>query len=102
MAIFLELYNCKDAYFLILILLVVVDFHLKATSTGEGDDDEVLTGHKTKTSAPAVPATPDKETKWSKENVSHSDQKTTSDDSLALSSCIIPINVTGKIQKGHL
>ncbi|XP_019742313.1 Nance-Horan syndrome protein [Hippocampus comes] len=67
----------------------------KATSTGEGDDDEVLTGHKTKTSAPAVPATPDKETKWSKENVSHSDQKTTSDDSLAVSSCIIPINVTG-------
>uniref|UniRef100_A0A3Q2ZAU0 NHS actin remodeling regulator n=1 Tax=Hippocampus comes TaxID=109280 RepID=A0A3Q2ZAU0_HIPCM len=66
-----------------------------ATSTGEGDDDEVLTGHKTKTSAPAVPATPDKETKWSKENVSHSDQKTTSDDSLAVSSCIIPINVTG-------
>uniref|UniRef100_A0A3Q3DNL2 NHS actin remodeling regulator n=1 Tax=Hippocampus comes TaxID=109280 RepID=A0A3Q3DNL2_HIPCM len=52
------------------------------------------TGHKTKTSAPAVPATPDKETKWSKENVSHSDQKTTSDDSLAVSSCIIPINVT--------
>ncbi|XP_051918969.1 actin remodeling regulator NHS isoform X2 [Hippocampus zosterae] len=67
----------------------------KATSTGEGDDDEVLTGHKTKTLAPAVPATPDNETKWSKENVSHSDQKTTSDDSRAVSSCIIPINVTG-------
>ncbi|XP_077374813.1 actin remodeling regulator NHS isoform X3 [Festucalex cinctus] len=61
----------------------------KATSTGEGDDDELLTGHQTKTSAPDVPATQDKE------NVSHSDQKTTSDDSRAVSSCIIPINVTG-------
>ncbi|XP_077419825.1 actin remodeling regulator NHS isoform X4 [Vanacampus margaritifer] len=67
----------------------------KATSTGEGDDDELLTGHQRKTSAPAVPATQDKETKRSKENVSHSDQKTTSDDSRAVSSCIIPINVTG-------
>ncbi|KAM9825057.1 actin remodeling regulator NHS isoform 5-T5 [Syngnathus typhle] len=67
----------------------------KATSTGEGDEDEVLTGHKTKTSAHAVPSTQDKETKWSKENVSHSDQKTTSDDTRAVSSCIIPINVTG-------
>ncbi|XP_077419827.1 actin remodeling regulator NHS isoform X5 [Vanacampus margaritifer] len=74
---------------------IFIPWNRKATSTGEGDDDELLTGHQRKTSAPAVPATQDKETKRSKENVSHSDQKTTSDDSRAVSSCIIPINVTG-------
>ncbi|XP_037104425.1 Nance-Horan syndrome protein isoform X3 [Syngnathus acus] len=74
---------------------IFIPWNRKATSTGEGDEDEVLTGHKTKTSAHAVPSTQDKETKWSKENVSHSDQKTTSDDTRAVSSCIIPINVTG-------
>ncbi|XP_077374815.1 actin remodeling regulator NHS isoform X4 [Festucalex cinctus] len=68
---------------------IFIPWNRKATSTGEGDDDELLTGHQTKTSAPDVPATQDKE------NVSHSDQKTTSDDSRAVSSCIIPINVTG-------
>ncbi|XP_061608560.1 actin remodeling regulator NHS isoform X2 [Phyllopteryx taeniolatus] len=75
---------------------IFIPWNRKATSTGEGDDEEVLTGYKTKTSAPAaVPSTPDKETKRSKENVSHSDQKTTFDESRAVSSCIIPINVTG-------
>nr|XP_057944734.1 actin remodeling regulator NHS isoform X2 [Doryrhamphus excisus] len=68
----------------------------KATSTGEGDDDdEVTAGHRVKALAPEAPSTQDKETNWSKENVPPSDQKTTSDDSNAVSSCIIPINVTG-------
>ncbi|GAA6218832.1 Nance-Horan syndrome protein-like [Lates japonicus] len=66
----------------------------KATSTGEGEGGEVLGGHRAKASAPNASSTQDKQTNWSKENVPPSDQKTTAD-SHAISSCIIPINVTG-------
>ncbi|KAE8297481.1 Nance-Horan syndrome protein Congenital cataracts and dental anomalies protein [Larimichthys crocea] len=66
----------------------------KATSTGEGECGEALGGHRAKASAPNAPSTQDKQTNWSKENVPPSDQKTTAD-SHAISSCIIPINVTG-------
>uniref|UniRef100_A0AAQ5Y7J8 Nance-Horan syndrome b (congenital cataracts and dental anomalies) n=1 Tax=Amphiprion ocellaris TaxID=80972 RepID=A0AAQ5Y7J8_AMPOC len=66
----------------------------KATSTGEGEGGEVLGGHRAKASAPGAASTQDKQTNWSKENVPPSDQKT-SGDSHAISSCIIPINVTG-------
>lgn len=55
-------------------------------------------GHRAKASAPNTSSTQDKQTNWSKENVPPSDQKTTAD-SHAISSCIIPINVTGKIKK---
>uniref|UniRef100_A0A3P8U800 NHS actin remodeling regulator n=1 Tax=Amphiprion percula TaxID=161767 RepID=A0A3P8U800_AMPPE len=65
-----------------------------ATSTGEGEGSEVLGGHRAKASAPGAASTQDKQTNWSKENVPPSDQKT-SGDSHAISSCIIPINVTG-------
>uniref|UniRef100_A0A3P8UCU5 NHS actin remodeling regulator n=1 Tax=Amphiprion percula TaxID=161767 RepID=A0A3P8UCU5_AMPPE len=67
---------------------------LQATSTGEGEGSEVLGGHRAKASAPGAASTQDKQTNWSKENVPPSDQKT-SGDSHAISSCIIPINVTG-------
>uniref|UniRef100_A0A8P4KKZ4 Nance-Horan syndrome b (congenital cataracts and dental anomalies) n=1 Tax=Dicentrarchus labrax TaxID=13489 RepID=A0A8P4KKZ4_DICLA len=66
----------------------------KATSTAEGEGGEVLGGHRAKASAPSAPSTQDKQTNWSKENLPPSDQKTTAD-SHAISSCIIPINVTG-------
>ncbi|XP_053176938.1 actin remodeling regulator NHS [Scomber japonicus] len=66
----------------------------KATSTGEGDGGEVLGGHRTKASAPKAPSTQDKQTNWSKENLPPSDKKANAD-SHAISSCIIPINVTG-------
>ncbi|XP_047436118.1 Nance-Horan syndrome protein isoform X3 [Mugil cephalus] len=66
----------------------------KSTSTGEGEGGEVLGGHRTKASASSAPSTQDKQTNWSKENAPPSDQKTPGD-SHAVSSCIIPINVTG-------
>ncbi|CAK6970801.1 actin remodeling regulator NHS [Scomber scombrus] len=66
----------------------------KATSTGEGDGGEVLGGHRAKASAPKAPSTQDKQTNWSKENLPPSDKKANAD-SHAISSCIIPINVTG-------
>ena len=71
---------------------------LQATSTGDGEGGEVPVGHRAKASAPNAPSTQDKQTSWSKENHPPSDQKTTAD-SHAISSCIIPINVTGKIKK---
>ncbi|XP_008284883.1 nance-Horan syndrome protein [Stegastes partitus] len=73
---------------------IFIPWSRKATSTGEGEGGEVLGGHRTKASAPGAPSTQDKQTNWSKENVPPSDQKT-SGDSHAISSCIIPINVTG-------
>ncbi|XP_029904467.1 Nance-Horan syndrome protein [Myripristis murdjan] len=66
----------------------------KATSTGEGEGGEVLGGHRAKAPAPNAPSTTDKQTNWSKERVPASDQRATAD-SHAISSCIIPINVTG-------
>ncbi|KAM8762004.1 actin remodeling regulator NHS isoform 3-T3 [Acanthopagrus schlegelii] len=66
----------------------------KATSTGEGEGGEVLGSHRAKASAPKAPSTQDKQTNWSKENLPPSDQKSTAD-SHTISSCIIPINVTG-------
>lgn len=75
-----------------------VNCFLQATSTGESEGGEVLGGHRAKVSAPSASSTQDKQTTWSKENPPPSDQKTTAD-SPAISSCIIPINVTGKINK---
>uniref|UniRef100_A0A667WSB4 NHS actin remodeling regulator n=1 Tax=Myripristis murdjan TaxID=586833 RepID=A0A667WSB4_9TELE len=66
----------------------------QATSTGEGEGGEVLGGHRAKAPAPNAPSTTDKQTNWSKERVPASDQRATAD-SHAISSCIIPINVTG-------
>ncbi|KAM9765290.1 actin remodeling regulator NHS isoform 3-T3 [Menidia menidia] len=67
----------------------------KATSTGEDESGEVVGGgHRAKASAPGAPSTQDKQTNWSKENIPPSNQKK-SGDSHAISSCIIPINVTG-------
>uniref|UniRef100_A0A8D3AQ86 Nance-Horan syndrome b (congenital cataracts and dental anomalies) n=1 Tax=Scophthalmus maximus TaxID=52904 RepID=A0A8D3AQ86_SCOMX len=63
----------------------------RATSTGEDEGVEVLGGHRSK---PSAPSTQDKKTNWSKEKLSSSDQKITAD-SHSISSCIIPINVTG-------
>ncbi|KAM7015196.1 actin remodeling regulator NHS isoform 3-T3 [Tautogolabrus adspersus] len=65
----------------------------KATSTEEGEGGEVLVGHRAKASVPNAPSTQDKQTNWSKENHPPSDHNTS--DSHAVSSCIIPINVTG-------
>uniref|UniRef100_A0A673AP63 Nance-Horan syndrome b (congenital cataracts and dental anomalies) n=1 Tax=Sphaeramia orbicularis TaxID=375764 RepID=A0A673AP63_9TELE len=66
----------------------------QATSTGDSDGGEVLGGHKAKASATNAPATQDKQTNWSKENQPAGDQKSTGDPN-SISSCIIPINVTG-------
>ncbi|XP_047436121.1 Nance-Horan syndrome protein isoform X5 [Mugil cephalus] len=73
---------------------IFIPWSRKSTSTGEGEGGEVLGGHRTKASASSAPSTQDKQTNWSKENAPPSDQKTPGD-SHAVSSCIIPINVTG-------
>ncbi|XP_060900193.1 actin remodeling regulator NHS [Labrus mixtus] len=65
----------------------------KATSTEEGEGGEILVGHRAKASVPKAASTQDKQTNWSKENHPPSDHNTS--DSHAVSSCIIPINVTG-------
>ncbi|XP_068455498.1 actin remodeling regulator NHS isoform X2 [Clinocottus analis] len=58
----------------------------------EGECGEVAGGHRA--SAPLPPSTQDKQTNWSKEKLPPSNQKSTGD-SHSISSCIIPINVTG-------
>ncbi|KAM6943117.1 actin remodeling regulator NHS isoform 6-T6 [Xenentodon cancila] len=73
---------------------IFIPWNKKATSTGDGEGSEVLGSHRAKATAPSAPSTQDKQTNWSKENIPPSDQKTPSD-SQAISSCIIPINVTG-------
>nr|XP_046254964.1 Nance-Horan syndrome protein [Scatophagus argus] len=73
---------------------IFIPWSRKATSTGEGEGGEVVGGHRAKSSAPSAPSSQGKQANWSKENLPPSDQKTNAD-SHAISSCIIPINVTG-------
>ncbi|XP_037604068.1 Nance-Horan syndrome protein isoform X1 [Sebastes umbrosus] len=73
---------------------IFIPWNRKTVSTGEGECGEVQGGHRAKAGAPKAPSTQDKQTNWSKENLSPSDQKSTAD-SNSISSCIIPINVTG-------
>ncbi|XP_074475561.1 actin remodeling regulator NHS isoform X7 [Sebastes fasciatus] len=72
---------------------IFIPWNRKTVSTGEGECGEVQGGHRAKAGAPKAPSTQDKQTNWSKENLSPSDQKSTAD-SNSISSCIIPINVT--------
>ncbi|XP_074522068.1 actin remodeling regulator NHS isoform X2 [Halichoeres trimaculatus] len=72
---------------------IFIPWNRKATSMEEGEGGEVLGGHRAKASVQNAPSTQDKQTSWSKENHPPSDQNTS--DSHAISSCIIPINVTG-------
>uniref|UniRef100_A0A665VWS5 Nance-Horan syndrome b (congenital cataracts and dental anomalies) n=1 Tax=Echeneis naucrates TaxID=173247 RepID=A0A665VWS5_ECHNA len=71
-----------------------IPWNRKVLSIWEGEGGEVSGGHRAKASAPNASSTQEKQTNWSKENGPQADQKTTAD-SHAISSCIIPINVTG-------
>ncbi|KAK7912936.1 hypothetical protein WMY93_013147 [Mugilogobius chulae] len=66
----------------------------KSTSSGESEAVEITTGQKAKGPAPAAPVMQDKQTNWTRENHTSPDPKSTAD-SNSISSCIIPINVTG-------
>ncbi|XP_078800422.1 actin remodeling regulator NHS isoform X5 [Oryzias latipes] len=72
----------------------VADIQGKATSAEEEEIDEVLEGHREKAPALSDPNHQEKQTNWSKENIPPPKQKTAVDLN-AVSSCIIPINVTG-------
>ncbi|XP_061890770.1 actin remodeling regulator NHS isoform X1 [Entelurus aequoreus] len=75
---------------------IFIPWNRKASSACEGQDEEEVTAdHQAKVSAPEAPPTQDKETSWSREHVAPADPKKSSVDSKAVSSCIIPINVTG-------
>ncbi|XP_060924797.1 actin remodeling regulator NHS [Limanda limanda] len=73
---------------------IFIPWNRKATSMGEDEGCEVLGGHRAKSSAHKASSTQDKQTSWSKENHPPSDPKISAD-SHSISSCIIPINVTG-------
>uniref|UniRef100_A0A3B3UT77 NHS actin remodeling regulator n=1 Tax=Poecilia latipinna TaxID=48699 RepID=A0A3B3UT77_9TELE len=60
----------------------------------KSESSEVIGGQTAKAINHSAPSAQDKQANWSKENVPPSDQKTNGD-SQAVSSCIIPINVTG-------
>ncbi|XP_053720378.1 actin remodeling regulator NHS isoform X1 [Synchiropus splendidus] len=70
-----------------------IPWNRKAASTAE-DDDEVAEDTRAKVSSPEASLTKDKQINRSKENPESSDLKANSD-SHGVSSCIIPINVTG-------
>ncbi|MEQ2286899.1 hypothetical protein AMECASPLE_007126 [Ameca splendens] len=68
----------------------------KPTLTDKSESDEVTEGQTAKALTHSGPSAQDKQTNWSKENIPPSDQKTNGD-SQAVSSCIIPINVTAGV-----
>ncbi|KAM3838451.1 actin remodeling regulator NHS-like, partial [Diretmus argenteus] len=67
---------------------IFIPWNRKATSPGEGEGGEPLGGHRAKPSPSTAPSTLDKQT------TPASNQRTPADPH-AISSCIIPINVTG-------
>ncbi|XP_068614899.1 actin remodeling regulator NHS-like [Brachionichthys hirsutus] len=73
---------------------IFIPWSRKSTSTGESEGAECLGGHRAKASAPDAPSTQVKQANRPKENLPPSDQKASAD-SNSISSCIIPINVTG-------
>lgn len=72
----------------------------QATSTEESEVGEVTGGHRAKASAPApnAPSSQSKQSNWSKEKLPPSEKRTNADPN-SVSSCIIPINVTGNTGK---
>ncbi|XP_015226698.1 PREDICTED: Nance-Horan syndrome protein-like isoform X2 [Cyprinodon variegatus] len=73
---------------------IFIPWNRKATSTENRERAEVTGGQTAKALTHSTPSAQDKQTNCSKENIPPSDQKA-NDDSQAVSSCIIPINVTG-------
>ncbi|XP_014895318.1 Nance-Horan syndrome protein isoform X2 [Poecilia latipinna] len=73
---------------------IFIPWNRKVTSIEKSESSEVIGGQTAKAINHSAPSAQDKQANWSKENVPPSDQKTNGD-SQAVSSCIIPINVTG-------
>ncbi|XP_055010967.1 actin remodeling regulator NHS [Boleophthalmus pectinirostris] len=71
-----------------------IPWNRKSTSTGESEVVEVTGGQKAKAPPPPAPVMQDKQTNWTRESHTSPDPKSTSDPN-SISSCIIPINVTG-------
>uniref|UniRef100_A0A096LX18 NHS actin remodeling regulator n=1 Tax=Poecilia formosa TaxID=48698 RepID=A0A096LX18_POEFO len=78
---------------------IFIPWNRKVTSIEKSESSEVIAGQTAKAINHSAPSAQDKQANWSKENVPPSDQKTNGD-SQAVSSCIIPINVTVKAGVG--
>uniref|UniRef100_A0A3B4AIS3 Uncharacterized protein n=1 Tax=Periophthalmus magnuspinnatus TaxID=409849 RepID=A0A3B4AIS3_9GOBI len=76
------------------LILTVVSPCPKSTSTAESEVVEVTGGQKAKAPPPPAPVMQDKQTNWTRESHTSPDPKSTADPN-SISSCIIPINVTG-------
>lgn len=70
----------------------------QAGTNTNADGDLVALGHRPKCPVPNVPTTLDKQTNWSKALPLPTPEQRLKNESQVISSCIIPINVTGNKQ----
>lgn len=74
----------------------------QAPNPPDPDMDLVALGHRPRCPVPNIPSTLDKQTNWSKVLPLPTPEERMKADSQVISSCIIPINVTGKLVPGHV
>lgn len=71
------------------------NLHLLQAATSDPDSDEVALGHRPKFPVPNTPSTLDKQTNWSGALPLPTPEERMKTSSQVVSSCLIPINVTG-------
>lgn len=71
------------------------NLHLLQAATSDPDSDEVALGHRPKFPVPNTPSTLDKQTNWSGALPLPTPEERMKTSSQGVSSCLIPINVTG-------
>lgn len=75
-----------------------VNIHLLQAPPSEPDTDGVALGHRSKFPIPNIPSTLDKQTNWSKALPLPTPEERMKSSSQVINSCVIPINVTGKLR----
>lgn len=74
------------------------NIHLLQAVPSDPDTDGVALGHRSKFPIPNIPSTLDKQTNWSKALPLPTPEERMKSSSHVINSCVIPINVTGKLR----
>lgn len=73
------------------------NIHLLQAAPADPDTDGVALGHRSKFPIPNIPSTLDKQTNWSRALPLPTPEERMKSNSQVINSCVIPINVTGKL-----
>lgn len=90
-----KVFACFPFYQVIMFMSFIIILTQVGTNTNT-DGELAALGHRPKCPVPNVPTTLDKQTNWSKALPLPTPDERIKNESQVISSCIIPINVTGK------